>query len=432
MPRNSNGTYQLPIGNPVTSGTVISASWANTTIPDLATAISGTLTIDGTAPMTGPLKISDGVVSYPGITFNGESGTGMYRKGTFSMGLAVNGADALVLSPTGLVVPQNLAVSGNTTVTGTASVTGAVNLANNLSVAGSSSVTGTSTLTGAVSLANNLTVAGTTALTGALTGSSATFSGNVTALTLTGNGAAITNIPNAGLVNKTVTLGSTTVALGASSASINDITLGGTVNGPTLGATTNDTRVATTAMVQTAITYALPRGVIVAWAGAIAAIPAGWALCNGGNGTPNLMDRFIMGAGSGYGVGTIGGNVNPYYETTTNGWHGHGMDVQGGHSHGGATDNTWLTIDQIPSHTHGGPVGGGASQVGVQGFPQQGAYPLALYATTTATGGGGPHLHGIQVDGYHAHNVYGDGNHLHGVTIDTRSPYYALAYIMKL
>jgi hypothetical protein len=269
MPRNSNGTYQLPIGNPVTSGTVISANWANTTIPDLATAISGTLTIDGTAPMTGPLKISDGVVSYPGITFNGESGTGMYRKGTFSMGLAVNGADALVLSPTGLVVPQNLAVSGNTTVTGTASVTGAVTLANNLSVAGSLTTTGTSTLTGAVSLANNLTVAGTTAITGAttvtgaLTGSTATFSGGVTTLTLTGNGAAITNIPNAGLVNKTVTLGSTTVALGGTSASINDVTLGGTVYGPTLGATTNDIRVATTAMVQAAINYVLPRGMIV-------------------------------------------------------------------------------------------------------------------------------------------------------------------------
>ena len=40
----------------------------------------------------------------------------------------------------------------------------------------------------------------------------------------------------------------------------------------------------------------LPSGVIVLWSGTIASIPAGWALCNGTLGTPDLRDRFIVGA----------------------------------------------------------------------------------------------------------------------------------------
>jgi hypothetical protein len=51
----------------------------------------------------------------------------------------------------------------------------------------------------------------------------------------------------------------------------------------------------------------IPYGMIMMWSGDLSEIPAGWRLCNGGNGTPNLVDRFIVGAGSGYGVGVTGG-----------------------------------------------------------------------------------------------------------------------------
>ena len=47
---------------------------------------------------------------------------------------------------------------------------------------------------------------------------------------------------------------------------------------------------------------------IMIWSGSAASIPVGWALCNGGNGTPNLQDRFVVGAGSAYGVGVTGGS----------------------------------------------------------------------------------------------------------------------------
>jgi hypothetical protein len=53
-----------------------------------------------------------------------------------------------------------------------------------------------------------------------------------------------------------------------------------------------------------------PAGVIVLWSGSIGSIPAGWALCNGSNGTPDLRDRFVVGAGSTYAVDATGGSAN--------------------------------------------------------------------------------------------------------------------------
>ena len=48
---------------------------------------------------------------------------------------------------------------------------------------------------------------------------------------------------------------------------------------------------------------AIPAGTIVMWSGAVANIPQGWTLCDGTSGTPDLRNRFIVGAGSEYAVG---------------------------------------------------------------------------------------------------------------------------------
>lgn len=53
----------------------------------------------------------------------------------------------------------------------------------------------------------------------------------------------------------------------------------------------------------------IPRGGIIMWSGSVASIPTGWYLCNGSNGTPNLTDRFIIGAGSTYAVAGTGGEA---------------------------------------------------------------------------------------------------------------------------
>jgi hypothetical protein len=54
----------------------------------------------------------------------------------------------------------------------------------------------------------------------------------------------------------------------------------------------------------------IPSGGIILWSGSIGSIPAGYVLCNGTNGTPDLRDRFVVGAGSTYAVDAIGGSAN--------------------------------------------------------------------------------------------------------------------------
>ena len=57
MSRNGSGTYNLPGGvNPVVTGTTISTTWANTTLNDIASALTGSLAADGQTPMTGNLN----------------------------------------------------------------------------------------------------------------------------------------------------------------------------------------------------------------------------------------------------------------------------------------------------------------------------------------------------------------------------------------
>ena len=65
MPRNSNGMYQLPAGNPVVPGTIIDSVWANTTMEDLGEALTNSLPRNGAAPMTGPLTLSSSSPSNP-------------------------------------------------------------------------------------------------------------------------------------------------------------------------------------------------------------------------------------------------------------------------------------------------------------------------------------------------------------------------------
>jgi len=53
----------------------------------------------------------------------------------------------------------------------------------------------------------------------------------------------------------------------------------------------------------------IPAGIISLWYGSVASIPSGWNLCDGSNGTPDLRDRFVIGAGSTYSVDAIGGEA---------------------------------------------------------------------------------------------------------------------------
>ena len=62
MSRNGSGVYSLPAGNPVVTGTTIASTWANNTLTDLATAMTGSLAADGQTPMTGSLDMNSNQV----------------------------------------------------------------------------------------------------------------------------------------------------------------------------------------------------------------------------------------------------------------------------------------------------------------------------------------------------------------------------------
>jgi microcystin-dependent protein len=124
----------------------------------------------------------------------------------------------------------------------------------------------------------------------------------------------------------------------------------------------------------------IPIGGIVMWSGAATAIPDGWALCDGatsnGRVTPDLRNRFVVGAGSHYAVGDTGG-----------------------------ADSVTLTLNQIPSHTHNYTQGERQTFFGHGAYDNMWVDTGATVATTSAGGG-------------QAH--------------ENRPPYYALCYIMRV
>ena len=79
----------------------------------------------------------------------------------------------------------------------------------------------------------------------------------------------------------------------------------------------------------------IPTGLIVMWTGSIDSIPAGWELCNGSSGTPDLQEKFIRGAPPGEDPGTLGGTVSHNHTYTEIPTHTHTIASGGSsHSHG--------------------------------------------------------------------------------------------------
>ena len=147
MSRNGSGTYNLPVGNPVVSGTTISSAWANSTLNDIATALTGSVAADGQTPMTGVLNMSTNRI------------TGVANATLASD--AVNLGQLVNPNFTGdVIIGGDLDVAGDTTLVGTLDVTSAVTFGNTLAVAGATELVGQLKLTGTGEMLVNV---GTTA-----------------------------------------------------------------------------------------------------------------------------------------------------------------------------------------------------------------------------------------------------------------------------
>ena len=199
----------------------------------------------------------------------------------------------------------------------------------------------------------------------------------------------------------------------------NAVTMTGTPTAPTATVTTNSTQIATTQFVQNVALNVIPTGVITMWYGSIASIPVGWYLCNGANGTPNLQDRFIVGAGSIYAVNATGGSADAslvaHDHLATSTFTGAAL---GNHTHT-ATDSGHVHSYSLPNSAN----------------PQSGSSTLCLYPSfslsSTTVGKAN-----ISVTS----NSAGTPSGTVSTTVDFMGqdatgrnlpPYYALAYIMK-
>jgi microcystin-dependent protein len=174
----------------------------------------------------------------------------------------------------------------------------------------------------------------------------------------------------------------------------------------------------------------LVAGIICMWSGSTASVPSGWHLCDGTGGTPDLRDRFIVGAGNSYAPGAVGGANSVTLTQAQMPVHQHAVslatDSQGSHAHSGSTSSNG-------AHTH--TVNGSNTSGGVTSVKVETRVSANEYATTSLTASAGDHSHSISTTtgGAHAHSVSGQTQAAgSGASVDIRPLFYALAYVMKL
>ncbi len=112
MPRNSSGVYSLPAGNPVLTNTLISSTWANSTLSDVANEVTNSLDRNGRGSMLAPFKNVDGTVALPGMTYGNEPATGFFRKSAAVIGVSVGGVEVGTFAAAGWTGGVTGAVSG--------------------------------------------------------------------------------------------------------------------------------------------------------------------------------------------------------------------------------------------------------------------------------------------------------------------------------
>lgn len=126
MPRASDGSVTMPIGNPVVSGTAISSSVHNSTIADIYSMLEDSLSRTGKGGMTVPIGFDAGSVGVPGIGFDGDSDTGIYRYAANQLGIACGGSDSAHFDASGAHIPGTLEVTGGSIFHGSMNVSGVV------------------------------------------------------------------------------------------------------------------------------------------------------------------------------------------------------------------------------------------------------------------------------------------------------------------
>lgn len=110
MPRNGSGTYTLPQA-PFVPGMTISSAAVNSDFSDVASALTGSLAVDGQSTMSGPVKAAPGSALAPSITFGSSQTDGFYSAGSHQVGVAIAGALVGLFGAAGWLTPAGSPVS---------------------------------------------------------------------------------------------------------------------------------------------------------------------------------------------------------------------------------------------------------------------------------------------------------------------------------
>jgi hypothetical protein len=132
MSRNGTGTYNLPAGNPVVTGTVITSTWANNTLTDIASALTGSVAADGQTPMSGDLDMNTNkIVNLEPGTVAGNAVE--YTQATSAVAITGGAIDGTPIGNTTRSSGKftTLAANAATTLTSTLDVTGVATFAAN-------------------------------------------------------------------------------------------------------------------------------------------------------------------------------------------------------------------------------------------------------------------------------------------------------------
>jgi hypothetical protein len=396
--------------------------------------MSATGNITGANLITGGLITAMGNITGANLSTSGTAQGGyIYSTGNMSATGNITGANLVtggVLSATGNITGANLVTGGVLSATG--NITGA-----NLVTGGVLSATGNITGANIITMGSvGIGVSSPSAKLDIMTTSSNTADVGMRVLSNANIGLEVIPAPYTGAYNPSVTANSATIVgrgatIGngsltltawsnvASSIKIGSdgnttltgnatvtgtTTLTGVATAPTAANGTSNTQIATTAFV---MYNGVPRGCIMLWSGSIGSIPSGWYLCNGTNGTPNLIDRFIVSAGGTYPVGAVGGSADAIVVS-----HNHTASF---------TSPTATSTVNDPGHAHitnaqriiqngGGISGRGYGETGADIFTA--TTGITVY---TSLSGGSVTVNATGSSGTNAN----------------MPPYYALAYIMK-
>ena len=327
-------------------------------------------------------------------------------------------------------------VSGESLLTGNATVTGILTASN---------VTGD--LTGNSSTASQLQTARTISITGDVSGST-TFDGSsdvsISASISGGNASTASQLQTARTISITGDVTGSTTFDGSSNASISANISNSGVSAGTYGSSSSipsitvagDGRLTNVTSNSLSVGGTIPIGGIIMWSGA--STPSGWALCDGttvnGYATPNLQDKFVVGAGSGYSIGNVGGEATKTLGTANLPSHTHtagSLAATGGnhsHSFSGSGSNThnhnFKSAQQGADRDESNNAIEDQQDEGLTGFYQTENATISI--TVSGTTGASGNL-SLGVGG----NT-GDQGGTMGQAFDNLPPYYAIAYIMRI